>query len=219
MQINKRFFGLLVGSVLLLALLAACGSETSGTGAATQPTSHSGMDMGTSEATATTTSDPMTDSLKPLQGKEFEIKFMQDMIVHHQSAIAMAQLVPDHTKRPELLTLSKNITTAQTKEITEMTNWLSEWYQEKPVSDSMSVPGMMDMMGDMEKLKNAKDAEFDKLFIDMMIKHHQQAVSMAQLIPDKTQRPELVQLGKNIVQTQSAEIKEMQGWQKEWFKS
>jgi uncharacterized protein (DUF305 family) len=219
MQINKRFFGLFVGTVLFLVLLAACGSETSGTGATTQPTSHSGVDMGTSSATATTASDPMTDSRKSLQGKEFEIKFMQDMIVHHQSAITMAQLVPDHTKRPELLTLSKNITTAQTKEITDMTNWLSKWYQEKPVSDSMSVPGMMDMMGNMEKLKNVKDAEFDKLFIDMMIKHHQQAVSMAQLIPDKTQRPELVQLGKNIVQTQSAEIKEMQGWQKAWFKS
>jgi uncharacterized protein (DUF305 family) len=221
MQIQKRFLGLLVGSFLLLVVLAACVSEASGNGAASQPTSHSGMDMGTSGATATvaSTTDPMTESLKPLKGKAFEIKFMQEMIIHHQSAIEMAQLIPEHTKRPELLTLSKNIITAQTKEITNMTTWLSDWYQEKPISDSMSVPGMMDMIGDMEKLKNAKDVAFDKLFTEMMIKHHQQAVAMAQLISERTQRTELVQLGQNIIQTQSAEIKEMQGWQEAWFKS
>jgi uncharacterized protein (DUF305 family) len=75
------------------------------------------------------------------------------------------------------------------------------------------------MIGDMEKLKNAKDVAFDKLFTEMMIKHHQQAVAMAQLISERTQRTELVQLGQNIIQTQSAEIKEMQGWQEAWFKS
>ena len=161
----------------------------------------------------------MTDSLKGLSGKDFEIKFMQDMIIHHQSAIAMAKLVPTHTKRAELITLSQNIITAQTREITNMTTWLAQWYHEEPLTDSMSVPGMSTMMGDMNSLEHAKDAEFDHHFLMMMIAHHQQAVNMAHLIPSKTQRPELVQLGQNIVQTQSAEIQQMQGWQQQWFKS
>src|SRR5258708_12567663 len=63
--------------------------------------SMSGMNMGTPTASSPT-SDPMTDSLKTMSGKEFEIKFMQYMIVHHQFAIQMAQLVATHTNRPEL---------------------------------------------------------------------------------------------------------------------
>jgi uncharacterized protein (DUF305 family) len=176
-----------------------------------------GMNMGT--PTTTPGNDPMTDSLKGLSGKDFEVKFMQEMIVHHQSAIDMAQLVPTHTKRAELITLSQNIITAQNKEITNMTTWLAQWYNEKPLTDSMSVPGMVNMMGEMDKLKNAKDAAFDKQFLTMMIAHHQQAVNMANLIPSKTQRPELVHLGQDIVKTQTAEIQQMQGWQHQWFQS
>lgn len=217
----------LCGSILLMVLLAACGGVTTSASGRSQSTT-SGMTMGTATAmpginmgTATMTpgSDPMTDSLKGLSGKDFEIKFMQDMIIHHQSAIAMAKLVPTHTKRAELITLSQNIITAQTREITNMTTWLAQWYHEEPLTDSMSVPGMSTMMGDMNSLEHAKDAEFDHHFLMMMIAHHQQAVNMAHLIPSKTQRPELVQLGQNIVQTQSAEIQQMQGWQQQWFKS
>ncbi|GHO84734.1 hypothetical protein KSZ_27400 [Dictyobacter formicarum] len=173
----------------------------------------------TTAPTMKTGSDPMTDSLKDLTGKAFEVKFMQEMIVHHQAAVDMAKLVPTHTKRPELNTLATNIITAQTKEIGQMTTWLDQWYKEKPVTDAMSVPGMMDMMGGMDQLKAAKDADFDKQFTTMMIQHHQQGVNMANLIPSKTQRPELTQLGQNIIKTQSAEIQEMKNWQQAWFKA
>ena len=67
-------------------------------------------------------SDAMTTSLQGLSGKDFEVKFMQDMVAHHQSALEMATLVPTHTKRPELTTLAQNIITAQTKEIGQMTD-------------------------------------------------------------------------------------------------
>ncbi|GHO42078.1 DUF305 domain-containing protein [Ktedonospora formicarum] len=212
----KKNIGLFViVSLFIMLVLAACGGTSSGEGSMTGM-DHSGM---TSTATATTTTgnDPMTESLKPLSGKDFDIKFLQEMIVHHQSAIDMAKLVPSHTKRPELITLSNNIITAQSKEIDEMKQWLIQWYNEKPLTDTMSVPGMMNMMGAMDQLKNAKDAAFDKQFTDMMIEHHQQAINMANLIPQKTQRVELKQLGQNIIKTQSQEVQQMQDWQKAWF--
>lgn len=202
-------------SLFLVLVLAACGGTT--TADNNMPgMDHSGM-ANTATATTTTGNDPMTESLKPLSGKDFDIKFMQEMIVHHQSAIDMAKLVPTQTKRPELLTLSNNIITAQNKEIDEMKQWLTQWYGEKPLTDTMNVPGMMNMMESMDQLKNMKDAAFDKQFTNMMIEHHQQAVSMANLVPQRTQHTELVQLGQNIVKTQSQEIQKMQGWQKEWF--
>ncbi len=175
-----------------------------------------GTAMGTTAASGAMASDPMTDSLKGLSGKEFEVMFMQEMIAHHQSALDMAKLVPTNTKRAELIKLSQNIITAQTKEIGDMTGWLASWYNSKPLADNMSAPGMMAMMGDMDKLKTAKDAAFDELFLRMMIAHHTQATNMASLIPSKTQRPELVKIGQDIIKSQSAEIEQMKGWQKTW---
>ena len=219
----KKPFGIVtVGAFFLLLILAACG------GTASKANTMPGMDQSVMQHTATSTAtssqastgtDPMTESLKPLSGKDFEIKFLQEMIVHHQSAIDMAQLVPSHTKRPELNTLANNIIQAQTREIDEMKQWLKQWYNEQPLTDNMSVPGMMEMMGSMNTLKNARDADFDKQFITMMIQHHQQAINMAKLIPEKTQRPELVTLKQNIVATQSQEVQQMQNWQKDWFKA
>jgi uncharacterized protein (DUF305 family) len=204
----------------LLLLLAACGSTTTRASTGSQASSGKPLsDLRMTTPATTQGSDPMTNSLKGLSGKTFEITFMQDMIVHHQAAVTMAKLVPTHTTRAELITLSQNIITAQNQQITEMTTWLAQWYQEKPLSNPMSVPGMMSMMADMNKLKNLKGAAFDQQFLSMMISHHQAAVNMANLIPARTQHPQLVQLGQNIVKAQSAEIKHMQGWQQQWFKS
>lgn len=182
-------------------------------GATTAAGSMPGMGQGSMIPSA---SDPMTESLQRLTGQEFETKFMQEMIVHHQSAIDMAKLVPANTKRSELLKLSQDIITAQTKEISDMTSWLSSWLNAKPLTDSMSVPGMMEMMGSMDKLKAARDTQFDEMFLQMMITHHQQAVNMANLLPTRTQRPELLKLGQDIIKAQTAEIEQMKGWQKEW---
>ena len=161
----------------------------------------------------------MTKSLENLNGKDFEMTFLQDMMVHHQAASQMAQLVLTHTKRPQLQTLAQNIIRTQSSEMAEMSTWLTQWYGAKPVSDPMAVPGMRDMMRSMEQLKTVYGASFDTQFLTMMSQHHQAAINMANLLPSKTRRPELLQLGQNIIQAQSAEIQQMQTWQKEWFPS
>lgn len=198
----------------------ATGATNSSAGSTT-PGSMPGMTMQPGQTVAGTSGqvDAMTASLQNLTGKDFEVKFMQDMIAHHQGAVDMAKLVATNTKRPELLQLSQDIIAAQNKEITQQTGWLASWYNEKPLANSMDAPGMIDMMGGMDKLKAAKDAEFDKLFMMMMTPHHQAAVSMANLIPGKTQRPELIKLGQDIVTSQTTEIQQMQGWLKAWFNS
>ena len=214
-HVNKRFLFTLIIGFLFTLVLGACGSSTS-----TGSSSGSGATMPPNMprmATGTPTTDAMTTSLQSLSGKDFEVKFMQDMIAHHQSALDMAKLVPTHTKRPELNTLAQNIISNQTKEIGQMTTWLAQWYNEKPYANSMDAPGMMDMMSGMSQLQNAKDADFDKLFLDQMTMHHQQAVSMAKLVPQKTQRSELVTLSQNIIQAQTGEIQQMSTWKKQWF--
>ena len=58
--------------------------------------------------------------------------------------------------------------------------------------------------------------EFDGRFIELMIEHHQGAIDMANLIPARTQRQELRDLGNNIITAQTGEIEMMKGWQKDW---
>ena len=217
---EKTLFGLSL-LVLLMLTLVACGDATNIVPAAGATPGHDMSSMKPGETmgagSISNTTDPMTESLKGLTGKEFEVSFMQDMVAHHQSAIDMAKLVPTNTKRAELIKLGQDIVSAQTKEISDMTGWLTSWHKVKPLADGMSAPGMMQMMGDMDKLKTARDGDFDKQFLKMMIEHHQQAVNMANLIPAKTQRAELLKLGQDIIKAQTGEIAQMQGWQKAWF--
>jgi len=69
---------------------------------------------------------------------------------------------------------------------------------------------------DIDALKNAPD--FDKEFIEQMIPHHQMAIMMARMLESGTNRPEMLQLARNIQTSQAAEIQQMQGWYTIWYK-
>src|SRR5437667_9031 len=72
--------------------------------------------------------DPMNASLEPLKGAEFEQSFLQQMIQHHGSALDMAKLASDHTKRPELREFAEKIIAAQQQEIDQMKTWAQAWF-------------------------------------------------------------------------------------------
>ncbi len=159
--------------------------------------------------------DPMTASLEGLKGKEFESMFLEEMIHHHESAVEMGKRATKNTKRPELNKLGEEIITRQKEEIQQMTDWLKK-DGEKPGS-MKEMPAMDKMMQEMKALKKAKDAEFDKMFLSMMSKHHEGAVAMSKLVPDRTDRADLKQLASQIIAEQTKEIKQMKDWEKAWF--
>lgn len=154
--------------------------------------------------------------LKALSGKEFEIEFMSMMIGHHQSALDMAKLAPANANRQEVKDIAQKIVADQTREINQMTDWLKQWHNTTPktgMMGEMSGMGMSDTM----KLGALKGDDFDKEFITMMRMHHMSAVEMANLVPDRATQAELKTLGQNIVTTQTAEIKQFEGWLKAWY--
>ncbi len=151
--------------------------------------------------------------------------FIEQMIPHHESAVDMAQMALEKAKRPEIKTLATNIIKDQNKEIGDMTTWYKNWFGKDvlKVSGGMMEGNMMsgggmhgDMQDEMASLENAPD--FDKAFIEAMIPHHQSAIMMAQMLQSGTNRPEMEQLGKNIIESQSKEIQQMQGWYTQWYK-
>lgn len=143
--------------------------------------------------------------------------FIEQMVPHHQDAVDMAEIALVKAEHPEIKELAENITSSQSREITEMRQWYKEWYGTNvPANSSImgSNNGMMNTT-DLNKLENAKP--FDKEFIEQMVPHHQMAIMMAQMALNNSDRPEIRNLASSIIKTQSAEINEMRQWYKEWY--
>ncbi len=150
--------------------------------------------------------------------------FIEQMIPHHEGAVAMAKMALEKSNRLEIKTLATAIIDSQTKEITDMQGWYKEWFgKDVPKgSTGMMGGGMMSGSGmhmggqeDMEALENATD--FDRAFLEAMIPHHQMALMMVRMLEAGTNRPEMIQLAKNITVSQSKEIQDMQEWYTEWY--
>lgn len=151
--------------------------------------------------------------------------FIEQMIPHHDGAVAMAKLALEKSKRTEIKTLAIAIIESQTKEIQDMGAWYKDWFgKDVPkVSTGMMGGGMMSQGGmhmggqeDMTILENATD--FDKAFLEAMIPHHQLALMMVRMLEAGSNRPEMLQLAEDITTSQSKEIQQMQSWYADWYK-
>jgi uncharacterized protein (DUF305 family) len=195
-----------IGATMLTAALgltvAACGDE--------------GGDGGSNASTTVSTTEH----------DDADVTFASDMLQHHAQALSMVDLTMGRTLDPEVQQLADQIREAQTPEIETFADWLTGWDEKIPetmrdhtnaeqdMGDSMDgmdtdMPGMMSA-DDMTALENAPDADFQTMWLEMMIKHHEGAVEMA-----KTERADgrykpAVDLAGNIVESQSAEIETMQ---------
>jgi uncharacterized protein (DUF305 family) len=178
-------------------------------------TSPSGMHTGTRSAEMDHGS---MQSSPNAQKAPFDLQFIDTMSKHHQSAIEMAQLVEKRSAHDELKQMAKKIIDDQQSEIKQMQEWKQQWYPGKGEAMNMRMPGMMESMKDMpmNKLEASNGDAFDTMFLDMMTRHHQGAVKMAQAALGKAKHPELQTLAKNIIEAQKKEIAQMAKWKKEW---
>lgn len=154
---------------------------------------------------------------------EADVAFAQGMIPHHQQAIEMAALAPERAASAEVRDLAADIEAAQGPEIETMTGWLEAWGEDVPDGGMDGMDGMDhgDMSGDampgmmsrdeMDGLTAATGAEFDQMFLTMMIEHHEGAIEMAATERADGENPEAVTLAKQIANDQLAEIQVMQG--------
>jgi uncharacterized protein (DUF305 family) len=154
---------------------------------------------------------------------------MQGMIMHHGQAVEMTALIPSHTENKEIRSLGARIGLSQTDEMKFMKRWLVA--RGEPAS--MAMPGMPDMdrsgspmrampgmltPQQMEALRQARGAEFDRLFLTGMIQHHNGALIMVKQLfdtPGAGQDADLFEFATDADNTQRAEISIMQGMLKE----
>ncbi len=144
-----------------------------------------------------------------------DVHFMQGMIAHHGQAIHMSRLAASRGANPRLLRFATKIDQSQAGEILLMQGWLRAHSQVAPGMESwrtMSMPGML-TAEQLAGLDAAKGAEFDRLFLVLMIKHHEGALRMvADLLatPRAAQDVDVSVLANDVEVTQSAEIAIMQ---------
>lgn len=223
---TKTRLGVAAIAASLAFVLAACsGGSQSGTATSDTTTARSTGSPASISAAATATFNAA------------DVAFAQMMIVHHQGAIQMADLAPSRAQNQDVLALASRIKAAQAPEIDQMTSWLTAWGAAAPSmmsgsatsgtggmdhggmdmggttsaaeSSAMSMPGMMS--GDqMQQLESASGAAFDKMFLELMIVHHQGAVEMAETEIADGSNPEAVALAQKIKSDQTAEIAEIQ---------
>ena len=149
-----------------------------------------------------------------------DVKFMQDMIPHHNQAVQMAALVADRTNWPELLDVAGRIDASQVDEIEFMKQWLGE--RGEPVPDPTAHGAMHtshEMAGmaspkDMGRLAQLEGTAFDRLFLELMITHHEGAVTMVEELleqPGSAYDPVLFEFANDVTNDQTAEIERMSG--------
>jgi uncharacterized protein (DUF305 family) len=145
-------------------------------------------------------------------------RFMQDMIPHHHQAIEMAALVADRTNRKELLDVAGRINASQGDEIAFMQSWLRD--RGEPVPDPTAHAGMhtshvmagMATPEQMAELAASDGTDFDRLFLQLMIAHHDGAVKMVQELlkqPGAAYDPVLFEFTNDVTNSQATEIERM----------
>ncbi len=144
---------------------------------------------------------------------KYEVRFLTGMMEHHMMAVEMAEKCLERATHDELLTLCQEIITTQTEEMHLMHMWLIDWYGVDHMPHEMN-PGQMRQM---EKLAELSGEDFEIAFMRMMIRHHRQAVVEAEQCVDRAYHTELVELCQGIIETQSAEIEQMQTWLCGWY--
>lgn len=153
-----------------------------------------------------------------------DVEFVTGMIGHHAQAVLMAGWAPTHGARTDVKLLCERIKVAQTDEIAFMQRWLRD--RKLPVPDAHDVHGMkmegMDMPmlmpgmltdEQLAELDRARGAEFDRLFLTFMIKHHQGAITMVETLLGSNgaaQDDLIYRFASDVTADQSTEIERMQ---------
>ena len=130
------------------------------------------------------------EAIGGLSHSEADVRFMREMIPHHGQALDMTALVPTRATTNEFRSMALRMQISQRDEIRLMERWLTEREEDIPppnahrmmmAGDMALMPGMLNA-GQMEQLASATGQEFERLFLEFMIMHHEGALTMVQTL-------------------------------------
>ena len=148
-----------------------------------------------------------------------DVEFLQGMIVHHYQAFLMSEMAPSRTNNQTILDLAGRIDASQIDEIDFMENWLAERGKSIPDPTLMGHSHPHKMMGmatpeQMNKLEASNSTDFDRLYLNLMIRHHDGAIDMVDRLnefPGSAYDPQLYEFVTDLENDQAVEIERMNG--------
>ena len=148
-----------------------------------------------------------------------DVEFLQGMIIHHYQAFLMSEMAPARTNNQTILDLAGRIDISQTDEIDFMKNWLVDRGQSIPDPSMDNMMHQHKMMGmatpeQMMQLEASNSTDFDRLYLNLMIKHHDGAIEMVDRLnefPGSAYDPQLYEFVTDLENDQAVEIERMNG--------
>jgi uncharacterized protein (DUF305 family) len=204
--IAGRMKDALTALVVCAALLAsAC---------ATRRTDHGDANASPTPSAAATIPPAATPTPVAAADAPYDLQFLDTMTAHHQQAVEMAEMAVDRAARPELKEMARRMMAAQRAEIAQMQGWREQWYAGSPqaVNHEMMRAGGGQQM-DLGSMRAAAGEEFDRMFLSMMIPHHEGAVAMSRDAAEKAEHAEVKRFAQKLVADQQREIRQMRQWQ------
>jgi uncharacterized protein (DUF305 family) len=202
----------MIGAALALGPLAACSSTP-------PPPSNPGPVIvpGKPGEEASTIPPGKATGIETQEPNDADKKFVQDMIVHHQQAVWMSDLAPERASSRDVKELASRISDVQGLEIDAMNRWLSAHAiptvnptapDHHTGGDHASMPGMA-TQEQLQQLKDAKGKDFDKLWLQLMITHHQGAITMATEVKGQGNNIRIEEMADDVIAQQTSEITRM----------
>ena len=148
-----------------------------------------------------------------------DVEFLKGMIVHHYQAFLMSEMAPSRTNNQTILDLAGRIDASQIDEIDFMENWLTERGKSVPDPTQTGHSHHHKMMGmatpeQMNKLEASNSTDFDRLYLNLMIRHHDGAIDMVDRLnefPGSAYDPQLYEFVTDLENDQAVEIERMNG--------
>jgi uncharacterized protein (DUF305 family) len=204
---------LTIGAAAAVVSLAACSppSEHDSTQKpGSSPAAMSGMEMPATSGVASNAA-PSSGTAPTASFNEADVMFLQMMYPHHAQAVDMAKLVPTRSQNQQLKDLATAIENAQAPEMQQMTTLLASFGKPVPAATmNHSMPGLMTPQ-QMATLEGLSGAAFDKMWLQMMVEHHQGAVDMSQDELRNGTNADVKAMAQSIITAQQGEIAKMQG--------
>ena len=149
---------------------------------------------------------------------QVEVDYLRNMIAHHQQAVEMTALTAERAQNPKLRSLSDRISGAQGPEIGMMQGWLNTRGAHEHTGhaghDHAMMPGMA-TPEQLAQLASSRGADYDRLFLRLMIAHHEGAVTMATQLLTTGRDEQVHEMAQDVLVTQQDEIATMRGLQAE----
>ena len=146
-----------------------------------------------------------------------DLMFMNMMIIHHDQAIEMAKLADNRTENEKILGLSQNISQTQSEENQQMSKWLNEAGFNRPTRGHR-MAGMATEQ-EMNDLRSSRGEEFNLLFSELMIEHHEGGIQMARAEVSNGKSEKVIELAQGMIDVQQTEVEKMESWRSKWSRS